>query len=56
VSIRLKLLASVLLATHVACAQDVRVGVLGLFRPREIVTYHCCALDAARTAESENRT
>jgi peptidoglycan hydrolase-like amidase len=36
VSIRLKLLASVLLATHVACAQDVRVGVLGLFRPREI--------------------
>lgn len=35
-SLRLKLLAYMLLTTHAACAQDVRVGVLGLFRPREI--------------------
>jgi peptidoglycan hydrolase-like amidase len=36
VSLRIGLLALVLLTTHVACAQDVRIGVLGLFRPREI--------------------
>jgi stage II sporulation protein D len=36
VSPRIRLLASVLLAAHAACAQDVRIGVLGLFRPREI--------------------
>ena len=35
-SLRVKLLAYVLLATHAACAQDVRIGVLGLFRPRQI--------------------
>jgi stage II sporulation protein D len=36
VSLRISLLASVLLAAHAACAQDVRIGVLGLFQPREI--------------------
>ncbi len=30
------LLASVLLATQAACAQDVRIGVLGLFRPQAL--------------------
>ncbi len=34
--LRIKLLASVLLAAHAACAQDVRIGVLGLFRPNEL--------------------
>ena len=33
---RIRFLASVLLATQAACAQDVRIGVLGLFRPHEI--------------------
>ena len=35
-SLRIRFLAYVLLATHAACAQDVRIGVLGLFRPHEI--------------------
>lgn len=35
-SLKLRLLAYVLLATQAACAQDVRIGVLGLFRPRQI--------------------
>jgi peptidoglycan hydrolase-like amidase len=35
-SLRLKLLAYFLLATHAACAQEVRIGVLGLFQPRQI--------------------
>jgi peptidoglycan hydrolase-like amidase len=33
VSLKTKLLACVLLATQAACAQEVRIGVLGLFRP-----------------------
>ncbi len=32
-SLRIRLLACVLLAAQAACAQDVRIGVLGLFRP-----------------------
>jgi stage II sporulation protein D (peptidoglycan lytic transglycosylase) len=36
VSLKIKLLAYVLFATQAACAQDVRIGVLGLFRPHEI--------------------
>jgi len=36
VSLRIKWLASVLLATQAACAQEVQIGVLGLFRPHEI--------------------
>lgn len=35
-SLRIMLLASVLLATQAACAQDVRIGVLGLFRPQAL--------------------
>ena len=35
-SLRIRLLASVLLATQAACAQDVRIGVLGLFRPHAV--------------------
>ena len=35
-SSRLRVLACVLLATHVACAQDVRIGVLGLFHPGQL--------------------
>jgi stage II sporulation protein D (peptidoglycan lytic transglycosylase) len=35
-SLRLRVLACVLLATHAACAQDVRIGVLGLFHPGQI--------------------
>lgn len=34
---RIKLLVYILLATHAACAQEVRIGVLGLFRPRQIM-------------------
>ena len=34
--LRISFLAYVLLATQEACAQDVRIGVLGLFRPHEI--------------------
>jgi stage II sporulation protein D len=33
VSLRFRLIAYLLLTTHAACAQDVRIGVLGLFRP-----------------------
>lgn len=33
---RLRWLAYVLLATQAACAQDVRIGVLGLFHPRQL--------------------
>jgi peptidoglycan hydrolase-like amidase len=36
VSLRIRLLAWLLLATQAACAQDVRIGVFGLFRPCEI--------------------
>ena len=36
-SLRMRLLAYVLLATQAACAQDVRIGVLGLFRAQEII-------------------
>jgi stage II sporulation SpoD-like protein len=36
VSPRIRLLACVLLATQAACAQNVRIGVLGLFRPHQI--------------------
>jgi stage II sporulation protein D len=36
VSLKLKLLLCVLLATQAAGAQDVRIGVLGLFRPRQL--------------------
>jgi stage II sporulation protein D len=36
VPLRIMLLAPVLLATQAAYAQDVRIGVLGLFRPHEI--------------------
>jgi peptidoglycan hydrolase-like amidase len=36
VSLRIRLLAYVLLGTQAACAQNVRIGVLGLFRPQEI--------------------
>ena len=35
-SLRIRSLAYVLLATQAASAQDVRIGVLGLFRPHEI--------------------
>ena len=35
-TLKLKLLACVLLAVQPVCAQDVRIGVLGLFRPRRI--------------------
>jgi stage II sporulation protein D len=35
-SLRIRLLASVLLATQAAYAQDARIGVLGLFRPHEV--------------------
>ena len=35
-SLRMSLFACLLLAAHMACAQDVRIGVFGLFRPREI--------------------
>ncbi len=34
-SLKLKLLA-VVLAAHVAAAQEVRIGVLGLFQPRQL--------------------
>lgn len=34
--LRLRLVACVLLATQVVAAQDVRIGVLGLFRPRKM--------------------
>lgn len=36
-SLRMRLLAYFLFATHAACAQDVGIGVLGLFRPRQII-------------------
>jgi peptidoglycan hydrolase-like amidase len=36
VSLRAKLLAFALLTSHAVCAQDVRIGVLGLFRPHQI--------------------
>ena len=35
-SLRIRLLASVLLAAQAACAQDVRIGVLSLFRPHAV--------------------
>jgi hypothetical protein len=37
VSLKIKLLLCLLVATRTACAQDVRVGVLGLFQPRHII-------------------
>ena len=36
-SFRLKMLACILLASRVACAQDVRIGVLGLFHPHQVM-------------------
>jgi len=31
------------------------VNILMLLRPRQMVTYHCCALEVARAAEAENK-